>query len=158
MATKVLMVCLGNICRSPMAEGLLRHKIRALNLDIETDSAGTAGYHIGSKPDHRMIDTAAKFGVDISDLRGRQFQASDLETFDYVFAMDKENQLNMQALAKNETQRNKVKLFLEQVNYSDLSEVPDPYYGDQAAFELVFNLLDEATDTFINQITTNIKI
>ena len=158
MATKVLMVCLGNICRSPMAEGLLRHKIRALNLDVETDSAGTAGYHIGSKPDHRMIDTAAKFGVDISDLRGRQFQASDLETFDYVFAMDKENQLNMQALAKNETQRNKVKLFLEQVNHQDLSEVPDPYYSDQAAFEFVFNLLDEATDTFINQITPNIKI
>ena len=158
MATKVLMVCLGNICRSPMAEGLLRHKIRALNLDVETDSAGTAGYHIGSKPDHRMIDTAAKYGVDISDLRARQFQASDLETFDYVFAMDKENQLNMQALAKNETQRNKVKLFLEQVNYLDLSDVPDPYYSDQAAFEFVFNLLDEATDTFINQITTNIKI
>jgi len=158
MATKVLMVCLGNICRSPIAEGLLRHKIRALNLDVETDSAGTAGHHIGSKPDHRMMDTAAKYGVDISDLRARQFQASDLETFDYVFAMDKENQLNMQALAKNETQRNKVKLFLEQVNYSDLSEVPDPYYGDQAAFEFVFNLLDEATDTFINQITTNIKI
>ena len=149
MATKVLMVCLGNICRSPMAEGLLRHKIRALNLDVETDSAGTAGYHIGSKPDHRMIDTAAKYGVDISDLRARQFQASDLETFDYVFAMDKENQLNMQALAKNETQRNKVKLFLEQVNHPNLSEVPDPYYGDQAAFEFVFSLLDEATDTFI---------
>lgn len=158
MATKVLMVCLGNICRSPMAEGLLRHKIRALNLPVETDSAGTAGYHIGSKPDHRMIDTAAKYGVDISDLRARQFKASDLETFDYVFAMDKENQRNMLALAKNETQRNKVKLFLEQVNYPELSEVPDPYYGDQAAFEFVFNLLDEATDTFINQITTNIKI
>lgn len=149
MATKVLMVCLGNICRSPMAEGLLRHKIQELNLDVETDSAGTSGIHIGSKPDHRMIDTAAKYGVDISDLRARQFQASDLETFDYVFAMDKENQRNMLALAKNETQRNKVKLFLEQVNYPELSEVPDPYYGDQAAFEFVFSLLDEATDTFI---------
>ncbi len=149
MATKVLMVCLGNICRSPMAEGLLRHKIQELNLDVETDSAGTSGIHIGSKPDHRMIDTAAKYGVDISDLRARQFQASDLETFDYVFAMDKENQRNMLALAKNETQQNKVKLFLEQVNYPELSEVPDPYYGDQAAFEFVFNLLDEATDTFI---------
>jgi protein-tyrosine phosphatase len=149
MATKVLMVCLGNICRSPMAEGLLLHKIQELNLDVETDSAGTSGIHIGSKPDHRMIDTAAKYGVDISDLRARQFKASDLETFDYVFAMDKENQRNMLALAKNETQRNKVKLFLEQVNYPELSEVPDPYYGDQAEFEFVFNLLDEATDTFI---------
>jgi protein-tyrosine phosphatase len=71
--------------------------------------------------------------------------------------MDKENQLNMQSLAKNETQRAKVKLFLEQVNYPELSEVPDPYYGDQAAFEFVFNLLDEATDTFINQMTMNVK-
>lgn len=157
MAVKVLMVCLGNICRSPMAEGLLSHKVRQLNLAVETDSAGTAGYHIGLKPDQRMIDTAAKQGVDISDLRARQFQASDLETFDYVFAMDKENQLNMQSLAKNETQRAKVKLFLEQVNYPELSEVPDPYYGDQAAFEFVFNLLDEATDTFINQMTMNVK-
>ncbi len=157
MALKVLMVCLGNICRSPMAEGLLSHKVRQLNLAVETDSAGTAGYHIGLKPDQRMIDTAAKQGVDISDLRARQFQASDLETFDYVFAMDKENQLNMQSLAKNETQRAKVKLFLEQVNYPELSEVPDPYYGDQAAFEFVFNLLDEATDTFINQMTMNVK-
>jgi protein-tyrosine phosphatase len=157
MALKVLMVCLGNICRSPMAEGLLSHKVRQLNLAVETDSAGTAGYHIGSKPDQRMIDTAAKQGVDISDLRARQFKASDLETFDYVFAMDKENQLNMQSLAKNETQRAKVKLFLEQVNYPELSEVPDPYYGDQAAFEFVFNLLDEATDTFINQMTMNVK-
>jgi len=157
MAVKVLMVCLGNICRSPMAEGLLRHKVRQLNLVVETDSAGTAGYHIGSKPDQRMIDTAAKQDVDISDLRARQFQASDLETFDYVFAMDKENQLNMQSIAKNEIQRAKVKLFLEQVNYPELSEVPDPYYGDQAAFEFVFNLLDEATDTFINQMTMNVK-
>jgi protein-tyrosine phosphatase len=157
MAVKVLMVCLGNICRSPMAEGLLRHKVRQLNLAVETDSAGTTGYHIGSKPDQRMIDTAANQGVDISDLRARKFQASDLETFDYVFAMDKENQLKMQSLAKNETQRAKVKLFLEQVNYPELSEVPDPYYGDQAAFEFVFNLLDEATDTFINQMTMNIK-
>ena len=90
MALKVLMVCLGNICRSPMAEGLLSHKVRQLNLAVETDSAGTAGYHIGLKPDQRMIDTAAKQGVDISDLRARQFQASDLETFDYVFAMDKD--------------------------------------------------------------------
>jgi protein-tyrosine phosphatase len=158
MATKVLMVCLGNICRSPMAEGLLRHKVHQLNLAVETDSAGTAGYHIGSKPDQRMIDTAAKQGVDISDLRARKFQASDLETFDYVFAMDKENQLKMQSLAKNESHRAKVKLFLEQVNHPDLSEVPDPYYSDQAAFEFVFNLLDEATDIFINQITRNKKI
>lgn len=149
MASKVLMVCLGNICRSPMAEGLLRHKIRQLNLDIETDSAGTAGYHIGSKPDSRMIETAAKFGVDISDLRARQFKKSDLDSFDYILAMDKENQLNMQNLAQNESQRNKVKLFLEHVDFPEFLEVPDPYYGTIKDFEFVFNMLDEATDKFI---------
>ena len=93
MATKVLMVCLGNICRSPMAEGLLRHKVRQLNLEVETDSAGTAGYHIGSKPDQRMIDTAAQFGVEISDLRARQFNVNDFDEFDFIFAMDQENSL-----------------------------------------------------------------
>lgn len=149
MATKVLMVCLGNICRSPMAEGLLRHKIRQLNLDVETDSAGTAGYHIGSKPDNRMIETAAKFGVDISDLRARQFKSTDLDEFDYIFAMDKENQLNMQRLATNEMGKEKVRLFLEHVDYPNYNEVPDPYYGSMKDFEFVFNMLNDATDKFI---------
>lgn len=149
MVTKVLMVCLGNICRSPMAEGLLRHKLRQLNIDIETDSAGTAGYHIGSKPDHRMIETAAKFGVDISDLRARQFKPTDLDEFDYIFAMDKENQVNIKHLAKNENGREKVRLFLEYVDYPNYDEVPDPYYGSMKDFEFVFNLLDDATDKFI---------
>jgi protein-tyrosine phosphatase len=121
-------------------------------LDIETDSAGTAGYHIGSKPDHRMIETAAKFGVDISDLRARQFKASDFAEFDYIFAMDKENQLNMQRLAKNESQIEKVRLFLEHVDYPNYTEVPDPYYGSKADFEFVYKMLDEATDTFIKTI------
>jgi protein-tyrosine phosphatase len=149
MATKVLMVCLGNICRSPMAEGLLRHKVRQLNLEVETDSAGTAGYHIGSKPDQRMIDTAAQFGVDISDLRARQFNVNDFDEFDFIFAMDQENQFNMQKLAKNETQRDKVKLLLEYVNYRNFTEVPDPYYGTKKDFEFVYNMLDEATETLL---------
>ena len=152
MATKVLMVCLGNICRSPMAEGLLRHKIRQMNLDIETDSAGTAGYHIGSKPDHRMIETAAKFGVDISDLRARQFKLADFDDIDYIFAMDKENQLNMQRMATNELGREKVRLFLEHVDFPNYNEVPDPYYGSMKDFEFVFNMLDDATDTFIEML------
>jgi protein-tyrosine phosphatase len=149
MATKVLMVCLGNICRSPMAEGLLRHKVRQLNLEVETDSAGTAGYHIGSKPDQRMIDTAAQFGVDISDLRARQFNVNDFDEFDFIFAMDQENQFNMQKLAKNETQRDKVKLLLEYVNYRNFTEVPDPFYGTKKDFEFVYNMLDEATETLL---------
>jgi protein-tyrosine phosphatase len=149
MATKVLMVCLGNICRSPMAEGLLRHKVRQLNLEVETDSAGTAGYHIGSKPDQRMIDTAAQFGVDISDLRARQFNVNDFDEFDFIFAMDQENQFNIQKLAKNETQRDKVKLLLEYVNYRNFTEVPDPYYGTKKDFEFVYNMLDEATETLL---------
>jgi protein-tyrosine phosphatase len=155
MSQKVLMVCLGNICRSPMAEGLLRHKIRKLNLDIQTDSAGTAGYHIGSKPDHRMIDTAAKFGVDISDLRARKFNIDDFEQFDFIFAMDKENQLNMQKLSPMDEHREKVKLLLEHVNYPKYSEVPDPYYGSVKEFEFVFKMLDEATDKLIAELTKN---
>lgn len=146
---RILMVCLGNICRSPMAEGLLRHKVRQLNLEVETDSAGTAGYHIGSKPDQRMIDTAAQFGVDISDLRARQFNVNDFDEFDFIFAMDQENQFNMQKLAKNETQRDKVKLLLEYVNYRNFTEVPDPYYGTKKDFEFVYNMLDEATETLL---------
>lgn len=154
MAIKVLMVCLGNICRSPMAEGLLRHKIRSLNLTIETDSAGTANYHIGSKPDHRMIETAAKFGVDISDLRARQFKSTDFEEFDYIFAMDKENQRNMQRLAQNEEQREKVKLLLEKVHYPNFTEVPDPYYGNTKDFEFVYKMLDEATEILLKTLNT----
>lgn len=152
MAAKVLMVCLGNICRSPMAEGLLRHKIRRLNIDIETDSAGTASYHIGSKPNRRMIETAAKFGVDISDLRGRQFKSTDFDEFDFIFAMDKENELNIQRLASNEIEREKVKLFLMHVDYPNYDEVPDPYYGSMKDFEFVFNMLDDATDKFIEML------
>ena len=147
------MVCLGNICRSPLAEGLLRHKIRKLNLDIQTDSAGTAGYHIGSKPDHRMIDTAAKFGVDISDLRARQFNVDDFEEFDFIFAMDKENQINMQKIACDDKHREKVKLLLEHVDYPECSEVPDPYYGSLKEFEFVFKMLDKATDKLIADLT-----
>jgi len=122
-------------------------------LDIQTDSAGTAGYHVGSKPDHRMIETAAKFGVDISDLRARQFQASDFKEFDFIFAMDKENQLNIQKLASNDWEQKKVKLLLEHVNYPNFTEVPDPYYGSMNEFEFVFQMLDAATDKFITDLT-----
>ncbi len=148
---KILMVCLGNICRSPIADGVLRKKVKDLNLTWEIDSAGTAAYHIGEKPDERMQKTALKNGFDISNLRARQFQQKDFDEFDIIYAMDASNYNNIIALAKNETQKNKVKLFLNELNPNSNQAVPDPYYGGQDDFDLVFNLVDETTNIILEK-------
>jgi len=152
---KILMVCLGNICRSPLAEGILRHKVNKLELPVIIDSAGTAGYHIGAKPDSRMIATAKSFGVNIEDLRARQFERSDFDNFDIIYAMDLSNQKNILSLARNEKDRSKVKLVLNEIDPSKDLEVPDPYYGGEQGFIDVFNLLDEATNSIIEKIKSN---
>jgi len=147
---KILMVCLGNICRSPIAEGILRHKLRAMNLkDVETDSAGTIGMHAGEAPDLRMQKMALKNGIDISDLRARQFVQKDFDEFDLIFAMDRTNLKNILTLARNENDKNKVKLILNESSPGEDREVPDPYFGDEAGFQHVFELLDETTDQLI---------
>ncbi len=143
---KVLMVCLGNICRSPIAEGILREKASALNLDIETDSAGTSAFHVGESPDGRMLLTAKKNGVDISDLRARQFIKEDFTRFDLIYAMDQSNYDNIVKLAENETEKSKVKLILNESIPNSNAEVPDPYYGGDQGFQHVIDLLDEAID------------
>ena len=107
---RVLMVCLGNICRSPIAEGILRHKAAEKGLDIITDSAGTSAFHVGEAPDHRMILTAGKNGIDISDLSARQFISADYQNFDLIYAMDESNYENMIRLANNDSDREKVRL------------------------------------------------
>jgi len=147
---KILMVCLGNICRSPIAEGILRHKLQTMkNEDVETDSAGTSNFHIGECPDSRMRMTAVKNGMDISDLRARQFVQSDFDEFDLIYAMDNANKQDILKLARNDADRAKVKLILDEVYPGESREVPDPYYGGEQGFQDVFDMLDDATDQII---------
>lgn len=140
----ILMVCLGNICRSPLAEGILRKKAQGL---CEVDSAGTASYHIGEPPDPRMISTAAKHQVDISTLRARQFKASDFDTFDRIYVMDHSNYKNVCALSNKESHLKKVSYLL-----ANKAEVPDPYYGGEEGFEKVYQLLNQACEQILAEI------
>jgi len=143
------MVCLGNICRSPIAEGILRYKANEYGLSIETDSAGTSNYHIGNPPDPRMILTASKNGIDISDLRARQFVAADFDRFNLIYAMDESNYENILNLAKSEEDRKKVMLILNEVHPNSNNEVPDPYFGGDQGFQHVIDLLNVAVDKLI---------
>lgn len=138
---KLLFVCLGNICRSPLAEGIMIHLKDKHNLQFELDSAGTANYHVGKAPDRRTIANAKKNGVDLSALRARQFSSSDFDAFDEILVMDKNNLKNVMSMAKNDAHKMKVRVFLEGNKFSDLLEVPDPYYGTEEDFEKVFRLV-----------------
>ena len=143
MATKVLMVCLGNICRSPLAEGILQSKVQ--DLPVYVDSAGTAGYHIGNPPDPRSIAVARKNHIDIGFQRCRQFRIEDFDDFDHIFAMDYSNYDDILRLAPDDAARQKVSLLLDVIEGS-IREVPDPYYGGDDGFDLVFELIDRACD------------
>lgn len=135
-----------------MADGLLRQKIAQQNLDIKVDSAGTANYHIGSAPDHRMIKTGAQNGTPIDFLRARQFSEQDFSDFDYILVMDKSNYRNVCALAADQQATEKVQLLLDFLPNETLDEVPDPYYGTAADFQYVYDLLDRAIDAFLAQL------
>ena len=139
------MVCLGNICRSPLAHGVLQSKLPEDQFYI--DSAGTAAYHIDKKPDKRSIKVAKINGIDISTQSARQFKISDFETFDYIYAMDQSNYSHIVSIARNNADIGKVKLFLEANSSIINKNVPDPYYGDLSDFENVFNLIDETCIT-----------
>ncbi|AUP77848.1 low molecular weight protein-tyrosine-phosphatase [Flavivirga eckloniae] len=142
--TKILMVCLGNICRSPLAEGILRSKLSDDSFEI--DSAGTASYHIGSSPDSRSVAVARKYGLNISNLRGRQFKTSDFDSFDLIYVMDESNFNNVISLARNDEDAAKVKFILNEIYPNQNYDVPDPYYGGDDGFENVYKMLDEACD------------
>jgi len=143
MITKILMVCLGNICRSPLAEGLLAAKLPKEKFLV--DSAGTSGWHAGEQPDKRSIATAKNHGVDISKQRARQFKVSDFDTFDYIFVMDNSNKKDVLQLAKTDAHRHKVALILNELYPNENVDVPDPYYGGIDGFEKVYQMLDQAT-------------
>lgn len=146
------MVCLGNICRSPLAEGILRDKINKQNLDISVDSAGTIGLHAGELPDSRSIQVARNHNIDITDLRSRKFKAADFEAFDLILAMDENNKTDILELAQNNADKQKVELIMNYAYPKENIAVPDPYYGGASGFENVFQMLDIATDELIKKI------
>lgn len=141
---KILLVCLGNICRSPLAEGIMRKIAEERKLDVVIDSAGTSHWHVGENPDMRAIRTAAAHGVDISKLVARKFTKEDYKTFDRIYVMDESNFEDVISLAPSEEDREKVKLFLEEAGGYFFTSVPDPYYGSADGFEKVFSLLEQA--------------
>ena len=147
------MVCLGNICRSPLAEGILRQKIADQQLDWTVDSAGTAGYHGGQRPDQRSIDIAAKNDIDISHQEARKFEPSDFQNFDRILTMDSQNYQDVIRLAAG-NQKEKVELILNYLHPGQNRAVPDPYYGGLDGFKDVYNLLDQACDAFIERMLT----
>jgi protein-tyrosine phosphatase len=145
--TKVLMVCLGNICRSPLAEGILRKKLEERNLThITVDSAGTSNYHVGECPDTRSMRNAGSHGVDISALKARQFTADDFDDFDLIYAMDASNYGNIVQLARHERDERKVEMILNVLYPGSNMSVPDPYFGGEQGFENVFVMLDKACE------------
>jgi protein-tyrosine phosphatase len=144
MKTRILMVCLGNICRSPLAEGILRSKLDPEKFHI--DSAGTGHWHVGEQPDPRSIKIARKYGIDISYQRGRQLSTDDFHNFDLIYVMDNDNKRNVSLLAPDNDAQKKVKLILNELFENENVDVPDPYYGDDSDFEHVFKLLDEASE------------
>jgi protein-tyrosine phosphatase len=150
MKTRVLMVCLGNICRSPLAEGILKSKLNSH--PVEVDSAGTSNYHIGDLPDSRSISVGKRYGVDITDQRGRQFETSDYDRFDLIYVMDNSNYRDVLSLARNEDDKKKVKLILNEIFPEENVDVPDPYHGGELGFENVYKMLDEACEIIASKL------
>ncbi|TBW26739.1 low molecular weight protein-tyrosine-phosphatase [Gramella sp. KN1008] len=144
MKTRVLMVCLGNICRSPLAEGILKSKVDTNKVFV--DSAGTGSWHIGSQPDRRSIAIAKRYDLDITDQRGRQFSEEDFDRFDHIFVMDNSNFRDVMSMARNDEDRQKVHLILEEIFPSENVDVPDPYHGGEQGFENVYMMLNEACE------------
>lgn len=153
MVVKVLFVCLGNICRSPTAEGVFRQKVadQGLGAKVKTDSAGTSAWHVGAAPDPRAQAAAAKRGYDLSDLRGRQAKGRDFMDFDYVIAMDRSNYTNLQSICPAGFE-DRLYMFLDFASDYSEEEVPDPYYGGVDGFDHVLDLIEAASEGLIKDI------
>lgn len=151
--TKILMVCLGNICRSPLAEGVMRSKLPADRFEV--DSAGTANYHVGDAPDPRSVASGKKHGVDISELKGRQFSAADFAVFDYIFVMDRSNYKNLIKLASTDRELQKISFLADALGTMEKHEIPDPYYGEAADFEKVYQMIDTACNKVAEKLISN---
>lgn len=148
--TKILMVCLGNICRSPLAEGILKSKL--ITKDIQIDSAGTGSYHVGELPDSRSIAVAKTNGINITDQRARKFVVEDFDNFDIIYVMDAYNYDAVMKLARNEADKSKVDFILNAVFPNENLDVPDPYSGGDYGFKNVFKMLDEACEIIAKKI------
>jgi protein-tyrosine phosphatase len=150
---KVLFVCLGNICRSPTAEGVFRNLVRAMNLEqqFEIDSAGTHAYHVGDPPDERAQAACARRGIDISRLSGRRAIASDIEKFDYILAMDRENYENLLKICPAGLE-SRIRLFMEFAPNRPEQEVPDPYFGGAGGFDRVLDMIEDASRGLLEDI------
>lgn len=147
---RILMVCLGNICRSPLAEGILVSKVDSDKIFV--DSAGTAAYHVGELPDKRSIAVAKKFGIDISYQRARQFVVEDFDKFDVIYAMDTSNYHNIILKSRTEAEQKKVFLILNELDDKSDESVPDPYYGGEQGFDNVYKMLDRACNIIANKL------
>lgn len=150
---RVLFVCMGNICRSPTAQGVFRHLVRQAGLEavIEIDSAGTHGYHVGAPPDERAQETARGRGVDIADLRARRAEPEDFYHYDYVLAMDRDNYRSLARICPRGT-KEKLRLLMDFAPELRRREVPDPYYGGQQGFDQVFDMVEAAARGLLDEI------
>lgn len=153
MKKRILMVCLGNICRSPMAKAILIKKLNGKNITwVEVDSAGTSDYHTGNPADTRTRESGMKHGIDLSRHRARQFTPRDFDNFDLIYAMDNENYSDILFQASNDDEVKKVKLILNETHPGLNLPVPDPWFGGVKDFEKVFDMLDKACDVIIERI------
>jgi protein-tyrosine phosphatase len=151
---KILMVCLGNICRSPMAEGILQEKARAAGLNWQVDSAGTNGYHTGEPPHRHSIKVSAVNGIDISNQRSRRFTASDMAAYDLIYAMAEDVLEEMKRIAGSAFDDKKVKLFLQEQYPGELKDVPDPWYGEEDGYHETFAIINTNCDHIIKRFTS----
>jgi protein-tyrosine phosphatase len=150
LKTKILMVCLGNICRSPLAEGILSSMLDPLKYEVQ--SAGTGNWHVGSSPDPRSISVAAKNNIDISDQRGKHFSTYDFEIYDHIFVMDNANYRDVIQLAQSDTEKQKVSRILDEVFPGENVDVPDPYFGGINGFENVFTMIYQACEKIMSRL------
>jgi protein-tyrosine phosphatase len=152
------MVCLGNICRSPLAQGVLQHKLDSFNLkNIYVDSAGTGSWHAGNPPDIRSIEIAEKYGIDISQHRARHFSSNDFNTFNKIIVMDTKNYKDLLNLSSSQIDSDKIKLLLSYTYKNERASVPDPYYGGDDGFENIYKLINSACNEIIKEIIKDIN-